>query len=83
MLGYFNFSDPDSASAYDTYLQMALRKFEGDPFSQVGFGLFLNADLAQKFFLSSSHAISLVLFNEIHTAKWQGGYHAQGTLNLA
>jgi len=56
---------------------------EGDPFSQVGFGLFLNANLAQTFILSSSPAISLVLFNEIHTAKWQGGYHAQGTLNLA
>jgi len=30
---------------------------EGDPFSQVGFGLFLNANLAQTFILSSSPAI--------------------------
>lgn len=55
-----------------------LGTFEADPFNQVGFGLFLRPELAEKFFLTSSNAISLVLFNEIHTAKWHGGYHTQG-----
>lgn len=65
MLGYFNFTDSESSQAYETYLQMALRNFEADPFGQVGFGVFLKYELAEKFFLTSSNVISLVLFNEV------------------
>ena len=79
MLAYFNFSIPDSAAAYDIYMQMALRNLEADPLGQVGYGVFLRKSLAEKFFVTSSNAISLVLFNEIHTAKWHGGFPSQGS----
>lgn len=72
MLSYFNFTETESVSAYETYRQMALRNFESDPFGQVGYGIFLRGELAEKYFLTSSNVISLVLFNEIHTAKWSG-----------
>jgi len=74
MLASFNFSAPDTEPAYDTYRQMALRNLEADPFSQIGFGLFLKQELGVKYFLSTSNSISLVLFNEIHTAKWIGTF---------
>ncbi|CAG7729366.1 unnamed protein product [Allacma fusca] len=77
MLAFFNFSIPESATSYDIYLQMALRNLEGDPLGQVGFGVFLRRQLAEKYFVTSSNAISLVLFNEIHTAKWHGGFPSQ------
>jgi len=83
MVGYFNFSDPQSAFAYETYLHMALRNFESDPFGQVGYGVVLRRDLAEKYFLTSSSVISLVLFNEIHTAKWTGSHFDQGMLCMA
>jgi hypothetical protein len=83
MMGYFNFSDAQSAAAYETYLNMALRNFEADPFGQVGFAVFLRPDLAEKYFLTSSNVISLVLFNEIHTAKWTGSHLNSGKLVVA
>jgi hypothetical protein len=78
MVANFNFSGPDSPPAYDTYRQMALRNLEADPFSQIGFGIFLKKELGEKYFLTSANSISLVLYNEIHTAKWIGNFHEKG-----
>ena len=78
MLARFNFSESDTGPAYDTYRQMALRNLEADPFSQIGFGIFLKKELGDKYFLSSANSISLVLFNEIHTAKWIGSFQDKG-----
>lgn len=75
MLTYFNFNSPNTSRDYDTYRQVALRSLESDAFGQVGFGIILKPQLAEKYYLSSTkNSISLVLFNEIHTAKWSGGF---------
>lgn len=81
MLGYFNFTRDSDIRDYETYRQMALRSYETDPFGQIGYGMFLRDDLAIKYFLTSSNVISLVLFNEIHTAKWSGDGDAAGIEN--
>lgn len=81
MLTNFNSTQNEFDPSFNMYRQMALRNLEADPFSQVGFGLFIRKELGEKFYLSTANTISLVLFNEIHTAKWiapdKGDYKLQ------
>jgi len=70
LLTSINSTELDFDPSFNMYRQMALRNLEADPFSQVGFGLFIKRELGEKFYLATGKTISLVLFNEIHTAKW-------------